>query len=181
MSTTAVGNYVMVMLGASMLLSVGAVALMVHHAQRVTPWAICQRLRSGRDRVVRVRTNWGFGAWDPSKPLRPLSRTSDGPGTASYSLTLESLVRVEVRFKDGRVETREGPVVEPPDGARKVRRFMWMPTLLFLIVAITGGALGYVDGKAGGAGIGVLLGGLVGYVLIHVLALVLRLRARGAT
>lgn len=123
--------------------------LMLLAINRRLPWGISRRLRAGTPSISR-RTSYTAGAWNPAKPLGRGNATPNEPGWATYTLTDDGMVRLELVLADGRREQQVGPPVEPPTGQRRVTLAGLIPTA------------GYLVGTGGGLAIGLLIGGAIG-------------------
>lgn len=156
-STAAVG-----VLGVFFLLVVALGPVMMFFVQRGLSWNICRRLQRGR-RSITKRTRYTGGAWNPARPRGPGNSTPSEPGWATYTLTDDGLIQLDLVRADGRHEQFVGPPVEPPDGYRRARRAGAIPTLVYLSCAGIGFALGFglTDSRRVEAGILAALGGWI--------------------
>jgi len=116
--------------------------LLLAVVDRKMPWSICRRLVSRRE-PISMRTSYTSGAWNPARPLGRGNRTSNEPGWATYSLTDDGLVKLELDRDDGRHEEHVGPTVQPPANWRRRKRFTVLPSVSYLVFASLGFLLGY--------------------------------------
>jgi len=145
---------------------VAAGPVMMFFIRRGIPWGICQRLQRGWPYVT-SRTTYTAGAWNPARPLGPGNDTPNEPGRATYTLTSDGLVQLDLVRADGRHEQFVGPPVEPPDGFRRTRRMAAIPTLVYLSCAGIGFALGFAltDNHGGNRVQNGILAALGGFVI----------------
>jgi hypothetical protein len=130
--------------------------LMLASINRQTAWGISRRLRSGTPSVVR-RTSYTAGVWNPAKPLGRGNATPNEPGwRATYSLTDDGLVKLELVHADGRRDQHVGPAVDAPDGLSN--KLGLLPGACYLVGTGTGLGLGLVVGGASGAAVGAVAG-----------------------
>ena len=140
---------------------------MMFFIRRGMPWAICQRLQRGWPYVTR-RTSYSGGAWNPARPLGRGNDTPSEPGRATYTLTSDGLVHLDLVRADGSREQFIGPPVEPPEEFRRTRRMGAIPTLVYLSRGGIGFAIGFVLTDQHGGGNRVqngILAALGGWVL----------------
>jgi hypothetical protein len=154
-------------LGVLLIFLVAAGPVMVFFIQRGMPWGICQRLQRGWPYVT-TKTTYTEGAWNPARPLGRGNSTPNEPGRATYTLTSDGLVHLDLVRADGRHEQFVGPPVDPPEGVRRTRRMGAIPTLVYLCCAAVGFALGFVLTDSHSAGIRIqtgILAALVAWVI----------------
>ena len=154
-------------LGVFFFLLVAAGPVMMFFIRRGMPWAICHRLQRRWPYVTR-RTSYSGGAWNPARPLGRGNDTPNEPGRATYTLTSDGLVHLDLVRADGRREQFIGPPVEPPEEFRRTRRMGAIPTLVYLSCGGIGFALGFVLTDQHGGGNRVqngILAALGGWVL----------------
>jgi hypothetical protein len=121
---------------------VAAGPVMMFVIERRLSWGISRRLQRGRTSIT-IRTRYTGGAWNPARPRGPGNSTPSEPGWATYTLTDDGLVQLDLVRADGRREQFVGPPVEPPAGYRRMRRAGAIPTLVYLSCAGIGFALGF--------------------------------------
>ena len=154
--------------------------MLAWYVNRLSPEAISRRLLKGRP-AIRRHTKWLKPAWDPSQPRGSGMWTEDGPGTATYTLTPDRMIRLELVRDDGRYEEHVGP----PLTRRTTSawdRLIWLPPLAYLGAAIIGALSG--DLIAGGssqhrwqgAAVGLMLAFIAAYVVLSLIGRVLRAR-----
>lgn len=114
-------------------------AMLAWYINRLSPEAISRRLLNGCP-AIRRPTKWLRPAWDPSQPRGRGMWTEDGPGMATYTLTPDRLVRLELVRDDGRREEHLGPPLSRRT-ASAWDALIWLPPLAYLSSAIIG-ALG---------------------------------------
>jgi hypothetical protein len=129
-------------LGAMLAAIVAGGPVLMFLIERWLPWGICRRLRRGQKSIT-IRTRYAGGTWNPAKPLGRGNSTPNEPGLATYTLTNDGLVRLELVRADGRHEQLVGPPVQPPEGHARSRRIGAIPTLVYLGCAGSGFALAY--------------------------------------
>jgi hypothetical protein len=150
--------------------------LMWRSISRQLPWAICRRLRTGESSIVR-HSSYTAGVWDPSKPLGRGNSTPNVPGwAATYSLTDDGLVRLDLLHADGRHEQRIGPPVDAPDGFQRTIKIGLLPSVCYLLGIGAGGGGGLLAGGLTAAVLGAILGFVVTWFGLTVFAA--RWRAR---
>jgi hypothetical protein len=99
--------------------------------QQALPWGICRRLRRGRSSVTR-RISYAGGAWNPAKPLGRGNPTRNEPGWATYTLTDDGMVQLDLVRRDGQREQYVGPPVDPPDSRPSVATAGWLVVATYL-------------------------------------------------
>lgn len=131
-------------------------------ARRRQPWAISERLLRG-DAPVRIRTTFAAGAWNPAKAGRD-NRTAPVRGIATYRLSPEGLVVLDLRCADGTQERFVGPPVTRPARAAD-RSASWIVggiVLVYAAAAALGALVGHVVGD--GQSVPTVAGGALGVV-----------------
>lgn len=159
--------------------------MMLWYINRVSPEAISRRLLRGCPAISR-RTKWLTRAWDPSQPRGPGMWTQDGPAVATYTLTPDRLIRLELVRKDGRREEHIGPPLTRLSSSAW-DGLIWLPPTTYLFAGGIGAAVGY--GAAGGsrqerwqgATIGLMLAFAAAYIVLIAVGHLLRVRARRTT
>lgn len=154
--------------------------MLAWYIQRLSPEAISRRLLNGCP-SIRRRTKWLKPAWDPSRPRGSGMWTEDGPGIATYTLTPDRLIRLELVRDDGRREEHIGPPL-----TRQItsawERLMWLPPIAYLDAAIIGAGLGYLttggssQQRGQGAAIGMMAAFVAAYIALIVIGRLLRAR-----
>ncbi len=113
--------------------------------ERRLPWGISRRLQRGRKSITR-RLSYARGAWNPAQRLGRGNALPSEPGWAIYTLTDDGLVHLEYVHQDGRREEFVGPPVDPPAGRARSRRIALVPTVVYLLCAGGGFAVGFTSG-----------------------------------
>lgn len=149
--------------------------MMLWYINRVSPEAISRRLLAGCP-AIRRRTKWLKPAWDPSQPRGVGMWTQAGPGIATYTLTPEGQVRLELVRHDGRREEHVGPPLSRSTAAAW-GKVIWLPPITYLSGAFAGTVVGYLTGRSQGAAVGLMLGFVVAYLLLMLLGGAVRRRA----
>jgi len=129
-------------LGGFLVVVIASGPMLMFVIERRLPWGISRRLQRGRKSIT-IRTRYAGGAWNPAKPRGPGNRTPNEPGWATYTLTSDGLIRLDLVRTDGRREQFVGPPVEPPEGYARTRRAGAIPTLAYVLSAGAGSALAY--------------------------------------
>jgi len=142
------------------LIVVAGVPAILWAARRGLPWAICERLERGK--TVRVRTGYNLGgAWNPARSLGPQNNTRSVPGSATYRLTPDRLVVLDVVAADGQHEQFVGPPVKRPAGHRQMTRVSRALALVPAAGATLGALVGYIvtgTSRLEAAAVGALVG-----------------------
>lgn len=155
-------------------------AMLAWYVNRLSPEAISRRLLSGCP-AIRRPTKWLKPAWDPSQPRGRGMWTKDGPGMATYTLTPDRLIRLELVRDDGRREERIGPPLSRRT-ASAWDALIWLPPLAYLSSAIIGALVGYslADGSSQqrwrGSAVGLMLAVMAAYIVLTVIGRILRAR-----
>ena len=152
-------------LGFATLIGAGP-SLMLWAAARGTPAGICKRLERGK--TVRIRTSYTLGGtWNPARPSGPRNWTRPVPGSATYRLTPDQLVVLDLVTADGHHDRFVGPPVKRPTDHDRTSRVARALVLVPAAGAILGALIGYLvagtsrfEGAAAGAAAGALLGAL---------------------
>jgi hypothetical protein len=151
--------------------------LMLRSITRLTPWGISRRLRAGGASVVR-RSRYAAGVWDPAKPLGRGNATPNVPGwVATYSLTADGMIKLDLVHADGRREQRVGPPVDAPQGWQRTTTFGLLPALSYLI----GVGAGLGVGAAVGGSTAAVTGAIVGFAITWLGLTMLAARGRART
>lgn len=99
---------------------------------------------------------------------------------ATYTLTPEGQIRLELVRDDGRREEHVGPPLSRPT-ASAWGKVIWLPPITYLSGSVLGTVVGYLIGgtsqRSQGAAVGLMLGFVVAYVLLMVLGRALHRRA----
>lgn len=154
---------------------VGTGPLFAFLINRRMPWSISNRVEGGRR--VKIRTTYA-GSWNPGKPLGRNNSRPNEPGRATYTLTADGMIQLDLIRRDGSHERSVGPPVQPPAGRRARSRITAIPSLVYLIGSGGGVTIGLLAARgATGAVLGALLGLIISRVGLIAAAAVMRSRS----
>lgn len=160
------GIVVWLWMGGALLIVSLLSSFMIVAINRGMPWAICARLVRRR-RPISYRTTYSGGVWNPAKPLGRGNATHNRPGRATYVLTGDNQVQLDIAYDDGRHEHFIGPAVDRPGNARRLRHAGLAPVLVYLTMIAAGFPIGYLasTGPTGHRFEYGLLAALAGYIV----------------